>query len=616
MSLSAAEQYFLELQNRARLDPVSEAARLGITLNQGLAAGTLSGASRPVLAANDFLSNAADDHSAWMLAADVFSHTGGGGSNPGQRIADAGYALTGSWSWGENIAWSGTTGSMSLDSAIAGHHAGLFRSAGHRMNTLNSGFSEIGLGQVGGQFSQNGTNWNASMLTSVFARSGSNVFVTGVAYNDNDGDAFYSIGEGRGAVSFQDLGGHSVLSGAAGGYSLVSASASTTVRITHGVHVSDLRLETSAGNVKLDLVGDTLVAVSSSVSLLTGTVTDIRLLGVSDLSATGNDAANHITGNAGDNHLRGGGQSDTLEGGRGSDHLWGGTGDDTHSGGDGVDYARYDDANHGNLMIRLDAPAMNTGAAAGDTYSGIEGLVGGVGNDTVVGDAQNNFLFGSAGDDMIYGGAGNDYLSGDGGGDNFWGGAGADAHYGGNDAGVDYARYDGANWGNLTLRLDIAALNAGAAAAGDTYSGIEGLVGGAGADVIIGNDSANWLFGQGGADFIDGLGGNDYLNGGAGADRFRFSSALSAGNVDHIADFQHLVDDILLVQSVFAGIGPALTADEFCIGMAQDANDRVLYNPGTGQIYYDSNANAAGGMILFATVTPGTELTFDDFVMV
>ncbi len=49
--------------------------------------------------------------------------------------------------------------------------------------------------------------------------------------------------------------------------------------------------------------------------------------------------------------------------------------------------------------------------------------------------------------------------------------------------------------------------------------------------------------------------------------------------------------------------------------MAQDANDRILYNNGTGQIFYDSNADVAGGMILFATVTAGTVLTFDDFIM-
>jgi Ca2+-binding RTX toxin-like protein len=338
--------------------------------------------------------------------------------------------------------------------------------------------------------------------------------------------------------------------------------------------------------------------------------------GVGNDTIVGNASGNRLHGSDGTDLIYGGLGIDHVVGDAGGDHLWGGADADAHYGGDGPDYARYDDANHGNLTIRLDAPSLNTGAAAGDTYNNIEGLVGGTGNDTVGGDGQNNYLFGGANDDMVFGGAGNDFLSGDAGGDNLWGGAGADAHYGGNDAGIDYARYDDADRGNLTLRLDNAALNAGTGAVGDTYAGIEGLVGGAGADVIIGNASVNYLFGQGGADYIDGLGGSDYLNGGAGADRFRFSTALSGSNVDQIADFQHLVDDILLLQSVFAGIGPTLTADEFRIGMAQDANDRILYNNGTGQLYCDSNANVAGGMMLFATVTAGTVLTFDDFIMV
>ena len=330
----------------------------------------------------------------------------------------------------------------------------------------------------------------------------------------------------------------------------------------------------------------------------------------------GSSINDSISGYNGDDFIFGGAGDDSLYGGGGNDHIWGGAGADLYNGSLGTDYARYDDANHGNLMIRLDDPMMNTGAAAvGDTYSQIEGLVGGLGNDTVIGDGFNNFLFGGGGADLIYGGDGNDYLSGDAGADNLWGGLGADAHIGGSGAEIDYARYDDANYGNLTLRLDNSAFNAGAAAVGDTYNGIEGLVGGAGADVIIGNGLANYLFGSGGADYIDGQGGNDYLNGGADADRFRFSTALGAGNIDTIADFQHGVDDILLAQSIFAAIGPTLTADELRIGMAQDANDFILYNNITGQLFYDSNGNGAGGMVQFATVSPATVLTFDDFIM-
>jgi serralysin len=327
----------------------------------------------------------------------------------------------------------------------------------------------------------------------------------------------------------------------------------------------------------------------------------------------GNDVVN---GSVRADFIHGEAGADILRGLNGGDHLYGGLGADQHIGGDdgNVDYARYDDANYGNLTIRLDAPNLNTGAAAGDTYVGIEGLVGGVGNDTVVGNGLANFLFGSDGNDNVYGQAGADYLSGGLGTNNLWGGAGADQHIGG--SGIDYARYDDANWGNLTIRLDGAA-NVGAVAVGDTYTGIEGLVGGAGNDVIVGNASANYLFGGGGADYINALAGNDYMSGGAGADRFVFSIALNATtNVDRVADFAHAVDDIVLSQAIFAGIGATLDASEFQIGMANAATDRIIYNNVTGQLFYDANGSAAGGMTQFASVTIGTVLDAGDFLMV
>jgi Ca2+-binding RTX toxin-like protein len=330
----------------------------------------------------------------------------------------------------------------------------------------------------------------------------------------------------------------------------------------------------------------------------------------------GTSVNDYIEGAEGNDQIYSRAGIDFLLGGDGNDNIWGGAGADTHSGGDGIDYARYDDANWGNLTIRLDAPASNTGVAAGDTYVGIEGLVGGLGNDTVVGNGSANYLFGGGGADNVYGQAGADYLSGDAGGDNLWGGAGADQHIGGNDAGVDYARYDDVNWGNLTIRLDAPASNVGAVAVGDTYTGIEGLVGGLGNDVVIGNASANYLFGGGANDYIDGRAGNDYLNGGAGADRFVFNLAFGASNMDSIADFVHLSDDIVLSQAIFAGIGATLDASEFQIGMANAATDRIIYNSTTGQLFYDSNGNVAGGMTQFASVSAGTVLSTADFMMV
>src|SRR6056297_3419162 len=89
--LDAQEQYFLELLNRARLDPASEAARQNIDLNRDLAAGTITTDAEQPLAANALLQLAAKDHSIWMLDADVFDHTGPNGSDPGDRILAAGY---------------------------------------------------------------------------------------------------------------------------------------------------------------------------------------------------------------------------------------------------------------------------------------------------------------------------------------------------------------------------------------------------------------------------------------------------------------------------------------------------------------------------------------------
>lgn len=133
----------------------------------------------------------------------------------------------------------------------------------------------------------------------------------------------------------------------------------------------------------------------------------------------GNGGNDWIFGDAGSDRLFGNTAADALNGGVGNDHLWGGAGADAHAGGAGIDYARYDDANWGNLIVWLDLPSTNTGAAAGDTYNGIEGLVGGSGNDFIVGSIANNYLFGGAGADNLYGLAGNDYLNGGAGADKF-----------------------------------------------------------------------------------------------------------------------------------------------------------------------------------------------------
>ena len=379
MALTAAEQYLIELINRARLDPGAEAKRYGVNLNQGLSSGTIDTKAKQVLAPNGDLEQAAVGHSNWMLNQDIFSHTGSGGSTAGARMQDAGYQFSGTYTWRENLAWTGSTGTVNLTRAIKDHHEGLYRSAGHRENTFADGTREIGVGQVEGKFSYQGTNFNTSMLTEKFAASGNAVFVTGVAYRDNDKNDFYSIGEGRSDYWFKG-GGATDETANAGGYALdVGNRDAVTVTVGKGDSaLAKVKMDVSDGNAKLDLVisdqGQKELYLSGSAALESG-VTDARLLGVANLSLTGSSDDNLLRGNGGNNKLLGKGGDDVLKGGAGRDKLSGDNGKDK--------------------------------------------LEGGSGNDTLKGQGGDDRLLGGAGNDVLNGGGGDDVMTGGGGADRF-----------------------------------------------------------------------------------------------------------------------------------------------------------------------------------------------------
>jgi len=68
--------------------------------------------------------NAATLHSQDMLNRDYFSHTNPDGLDPADRATNAGYPTT---SVGENIAWSGTTGTLDQNGQVYLRHEGLLR---------------------------------------------------------------------------------------------------------------------------------------------------------------------------------------------------------------------------------------------------------------------------------------------------------------------------------------------------------------------------------------------------------------------------------------------------------------------------------------------------------
>jgi hypothetical protein len=229
---SANEQYLLELIN-------AERAKAGV---------------QPLAFDND-LSEAAEGHSRWMLAADVFSHTGSGGSSSTQRMKAAGYVLNGSWATGENIAWATTRAPTGYQDEVKLLHTNLMNSSGHRANLLNPNFREVGLGVEVGDY----RGRSSAFLTEDFAKAGSDLFLTGVAFDDRDGDRFYDPGEGLGsiAVTARNASGQlfKTTTTAAGGYDLVLKPGTYTVTFSGpGIATSTQTATIGTKNVKKDLI--------------------------------------------------------------------------------------------------------------------------------------------------------------------------------------------------------------------------------------------------------------------------------------------------------------------------------------------------------------------------
>ncbi|HYI49539.1 MAG TPA: calcium-binding protein, partial [Allosphingosinicella sp.] len=325
---------------------------------------------------------------------------------------------------------------------------------------------------------------------------------------------------------------------------------------------------------------------------------------------TGNAFAQALFGNAGANSLNGGGGADSMVGFAGDDIYY------VDNSGDRA----LENAGEGNDRI-LSAVSYTLEAGASielmttDFHAGT-GAINFTGNElanTIFGNDGVNTLNGGAGADSLVGRAGNDILIGGAGIDTTNGGTGDDFHY--VDDAADLVREAAGEGGDRVLTSVGYTLAAGAEVELFTTDSNVGTT----AIDLTGNEFANTIFGNDGVNILDGKGGSDILVGRAGGDTFAFTTALGAGNVDSVLDFVPGTDLIALDDAVFTAIGRlgALDNNAFVTGTAAaDADDRIVYNSATGQLFYDADGNGAGAAVQFATVGTGLALLAIDFMVI
>ncbi len=389
MTISAAEQYGIELLNRARLNPVAEADRYNVPLNRGVYGNdVITTAQKQVLAPDAALDKSATRHSGWMMDTDTFSHTGVNGTSAKDRMANAGFGFNGGFSasWGENLALIGARG-ITMTKIMDTHHRLLMQSADHRPNILRNTFREIGYGEERGTFG----GAYRSVVTQNFAHTSNDKFITGVVYDDKNSNNFYNIGEGRQGVTFGVVDGGAASSASAGGYAVRYEGNAVTVEIRSGdkdlgaVMLRGLGGDSAIGegNVKLDYIMNSrtvfVAGNASMVAELGGGMENIRLLGINGNKLIGNDLSNRMTGNLGKNTIEGRDGNDTLSGGKGNDSLLGQSGNDVLKGENGRD----------TLNGGADDD-MLTGGAGADTF--VFGANGGADTITDFNDRQGDHL--------------------------------------------------------------------------------------------------------------------------------------------------------------------------------------------------------------------------------
>ncbi|MER9345361.1 calcium-binding protein [Mesorhizobium sp. M0601] len=373
----------------------------------------------------------------------------------------------------------------------------------------------------------------------------------------------------------------------AGGHTMVGYGGNDTY------YVDDIR------DKEIEAAGGGTDKVLASVSHALAAGSEIELLATSNPSGTtainlnGNAFAQTIQGNAGANVINGAGGADTLVGYGGNDTYYVDNAGDRvfEVVGGGTDNVL---ASASFALVHSAGSQVELLATTNPSGTATINLVGNEFAQTIQGNAGANYINGMGGADTLTGYGGNDTYLVDNAGDRV-----VEAAGGGGDRVFSSVSY---------------ALSAG--------SQVELLAttspSGTGAINLTGNEFTQAIQGNAGANVINGGGGADILTGNGGNDAFVFNSALGAGNIDKVTDFNKLQDKIQLDDAVFAGLKlGGLSSDAFFAGTAaHDSSDHIIYNSSTGALSFDSDGIGGAAQIQFATLSPGLSLTAGSFLVI
>ena len=338
--------------------------------------------------------------------------------------------------------------------------------------------------------------------------------------------------------------------------------------------------------------------VLTSVSWTLNAGSHVDMITTQDNDAT---TAINLTGNALFQYIYGNDGANEIDGAGGGDVMYGFAGDD-----------RFYIRNVADRVVEFAAGGFDRVLAAAsftlEAGSEVEMFTT---TDNLATTAIN--LTGNELSQYMYGNAGSNELDGGGGGDVMYGFEGDDRFYI-RDASDRVVESAGGGTNDRVLAGASFTLEAGSQV--EMLTTIDNLS--TAAINLTGNELAQYMYGNAGANILDGKGGADVLTGFGGADSFAFTSALGGGNIDRIADFNAADDTILLDDAVFTGLAlGALNPNAFVIRSdAGDADDRIIYNQATGQLFFDADGNGAGVAVHFASLDGAPLITASDFTVI